>query len=114
MTVVGVNKRMEVDSTWIIKDNHYVYPMADLHAVLKGGFGNKCTGHWVSMTSLMSGAKLVALAYAWIQKGVSYFLSTCRSRHQSSVMYKSNFEDEFGNISRKFIPRRQISHFLYE
>jgi hypothetical protein len=114
MTAVEVKKRMEVDSTWIIKGNHSFYPMAGLNAVLKGRFGNKCTGHWVSMTSVIGGAKLLSLAYAWSQKGVSYFLSTCGSTHQSSVMYESNFEDEFGNVSSKFLPRPQISHFLYE
>jgi hypothetical protein len=88
--------------------------MADLHAVLKGGGGNKCAGHWVSMTSVIFGVKLLALAYAWSQKGVSYFLSTCGSTHQSSLIYESNFEDEFGNISTKFLPRPQISHFLYK
>jgi hypothetical protein len=38
MTAVEVKNSMEVDSTWIIKGNHYFYPMAGLHAVLKGGF----------------------------------------------------------------------------
>jgi hypothetical protein len=87
MTAVEVKKRMEVESTWIIKGNHYFYPMAGLHAVLKGRFGNTCAGHWVSMTSVIVGVKLLALSYAWSQKGVSYFLSTCGSTHKSSVMY---------------------------
>jgi hypothetical protein len=114
MTAVEVKKRMEVDSAWIIKGNHSFYPMASLHAVLKGRFGNKCAGHWVSMTSVICGVKLLVLAYAWSQKGVSYLFSTCGSTHHSSVMYESNFEDEFRNVSSKFLPRLQISHFLYE
>jgi hypothetical protein len=114
MTVVEVTERMEVESTWIIKDNHSFNPMAGLHAVLKGIFGNKCAGHWVSMTSVIGCVKLLALAYTWSQKGVSYFLPTCRITHHSSVMYKSSFEDEFGSISSEFFPRPQISHFLYE
>jgi hypothetical protein len=114
MTAVEVKKRMEVDSTWIIKGNHSFYPLAGLHAVLKGRFGNKCAGHWVSMTSVIGGVTLLVLAYAWSQNGVSYFLYTCGCTHQSSVMYESNFEDEFGNVSSKFLPRPQISHFLYE
>jgi hypothetical protein len=114
MTAVEVKKRMEVDWTWILKGNYSFYPMAGLHAVLKGRFGNKCAGHWVSMMSVIVGVKLLALAYAWSQKGVSDFLTTCGSKHQSSVIYESNFEDEFGNISSKFLPRPHISHFLYE
>jgi hypothetical protein len=63
MTAVEVKKRMEVDSTWIIKGKHSFYPMVGLHAVLKGIFGSKCAGHWVSMTSVIGGVKLLALAY---------------------------------------------------
>jgi hypothetical protein len=65
MTAVEVKKRMEVESSWIIKGNHSFYPMAGLNAVLKGGFGNKCAGHWVSMTSVIGGVRLLALAYTW-------------------------------------------------
>jgi hypothetical protein len=62
-------------------------------------------GHWVSMTIQIGGVKLLDMAYTWHQKGVSYFLSTCGSTHPSSVMYERNFEDDFGNISSKLLPR---------
>jgi hypothetical protein len=88
--------------------------MEALHAILKGRFGSNAADHWVSVTITNGGVKLIALAYTWIQKGVSYFMSTFHSTHPSSVMYESYFEDEFGNISSKFLPRSQISHFLCE
>jgi hypothetical protein len=44
MTAVEVKKKMEVDSTWIIKGNHYFYPMAGLHAVLKGDLVTNAQG----------------------------------------------------------------------
>jgi hypothetical protein len=114
LTAVEVKVRLNVDSTWIIKGNHAFYPMEALHAILKGRFETKIAGNWVSMTAVIGGVKLLTLCYAWSQMGVSYFLSTCGSTHQSSVIYQSNFEDELGNVSSKFLPRPQVCHFLYE
>jgi hypothetical protein len=88
--------------------------MEALHAILKGRFETKISGHWISMTTDIGGVKLLAMCYAWSQKGVPYFLSTCESTHQSSIVYQSNFEDEFGNVSSKFLPSPQVCHFLYE
>jgi hypothetical protein len=65
------------------------------------------------MKTPIGGIKLLALAYVWSQKGVSYILSTCGITHPSSIMYKSNFKDDFGNISSKLLPMPHISHFLY-
>jgi len=38
------------------------------------------------------------MAYAWSQKGVSFLLSTCGSTEPSTNMYRSYFEDDFGNV----------------
>jgi hypothetical protein len=113
MIAVEVKKRLGVDSTWIIKGKSSYYPMATLYAVLKARFGTKVAEHWVVMTVTIGGVKLIDIACAWSQRGVSYFLSACGSTHQSTVLYQSNFEDEFGNIDFKFIPRPHIAHFLY-
>jgi hypothetical protein len=88
--------------------------MTGLHTVLKGRLGTNAAGYWVSMTSRSGSVKLLTLAYDWSQNGVSYLLLTCGSTHQSSVIYESSFEDEFGNIISKFLPIPQISHFLYK
>jgi hypothetical protein len=105
---------LNVDSTWIIKGNHAFYPMEALNAIIKGIFETKISGHWVSVNAIIGGIKLLALCYAWSQKGVSYFLSACGSTHQSSIIYQSNFKDEFGNVISKFLPRPQVCHLLYE
>jgi hypothetical protein len=57
---------------------------------------------------------MMAMAYAWSQKVISYFLSTCGSTEVSSVLYRSTFEDEFGNVNYKFLPRPEIAHFTFE
>jgi hypothetical protein len=114
VTALEANKRLNIDSTWSIKGNHDFYPMGALHAVIKARFGTKIAGHWVTMMKTIAGVKMMDMAYAWSQKGISYFLSTCGSIEVSSVLYRSAFEDEFGNVDYEFLPRPQIAHFTFE
>jgi hypothetical protein len=111
--VVEVKKRLGVDSTWIIKVNSSYYPMAALYAVLNASFGTKVDGHWVVMTLAIGGVKLMDIEYDWSQRGKSYVLSTCGSNRQSTVIYQRNFEDKFGNVDFRLIPRPHITHFIY-
>jgi hypothetical protein len=87
--------------------------MDALSAVLKARFGTKVSGHWVAMMIIIITVKLMNIAYAWSQRGVSYFLPAYGSNEQSTVLYQSNFEDEFGNVDFNLIPRPHIAHFLY-
>jgi hypothetical protein len=41
VTALEAKKRINVDSTWIIKGNRDFYPMGALHAVIKARFGTK-------------------------------------------------------------------------
>jgi hypothetical protein len=66
------------------------------------------------MQATIAGVKLIAIAYAWSQTGVSYFISTCGATTPSPIMYISKFEDEWGNTSFKEINRPEIVRFLYE
>jgi hypothetical protein len=114
MKAVELKKRVNLNSTFIIKNNSTFFPTKALHGILRSRFGDKAAGHWVVMTTAISGVKLMAISYAWIHRGMSYFLSTCGSTAPSSVVYQSNFEDEFGNVDFKMLPRPQVCHFLYE
>ena len=114
MTAIEVKKRFGVHSTFIIKNNRTFFPMRALKRILDARYGEHPAGHWVVLTTEMSGVKLIALAYAWSQKGVSYFISTCGSTEASREKYVSSFEDEFGNVSHKTIERPELCHFLYE
>ena len=49
------------------------------------------------MTTTMSDVPIMVLAYAWSQRGVSYFVSTCGSTAKHDVKYRSKFEDDWGN-----------------
>jgi hypothetical protein len=96
------------------KGQSYFFSMGALHAMIKARFGTKIAGHWVTMTNTISGIRMMAMSYAWRQKGISYFLLTCGSTEVSSVLYLSAFEDEFGNVDYKFLPHPQIDHFTFE
>jgi hypothetical protein len=114
MMAVELKKYLNLKSTFIIKNNSILYPTKALHGILRSHFGDKAAGHWIFMTTTIAGGKLMAILYAWSQRGVSYFLSTCGSTAPSSIMYQSNFEDEFGNVDFKVLPCPQVCHFLYE
>jgi hypothetical protein len=113
-TAVELKCRLQVHSTWIVRQNNQFYPMRALHAVLKARHGGHPAGHWVVMRTTIGGVKLFALAYAWSQKGVSYFLSTCGKTSPAATMYKTHFEDDFGCVQTRDINRPEIAHFLYD
>jgi Transposase IS4 len=113
-TSVEVFKRMGVHSSFVVKNNMDFFPMKPLHSILKARHADRPAGHWVTMTATISEVPLIALAYAWSQKGVSYFISTCGSTEISPIKYESKFEDAWGNTCTKSINRPKLAHFLYE
>ena len=115
MTVVELKKRLGVHSTFIVKNNKNYFPMEVLYNVLKEArHGSHPAGHWVVMRAVISHVPVIAIAYAWSQKGVSYFISTCGKTTPSPHKYEAKFEDDWGNTSFREIPRPDILHVLYE
>jgi len=112
-TAVEVMNRFGVNSTWIIKQNQHWFPMKPLFAVLKARHKDRPAGHWVTFHATVSGIKLMAMAYAWSQRGISYILSTCGSTKTADKLYVSYFEDDYGNVGSKEICRPQLAHLLY-
>jgi len=113
-SAVELKKRLGVYGTFVVKNNKQMFPMEALHSVMKARHGRYPAGHWVVMRSIISGVPLIAIVYAWSQKGLSYFISTCGKTTPSIHKYESKFEDEWGNTTFKLIPRPEIVHFLYE
>jgi hypothetical protein len=72
------------------------------------------SGDWVTFTTEISGGKLIAIAYAWSQRGVSYLLSTCGSTEPSEKMYMSYFQDDFDNVGSKEVSRPKLAHLIYD
>jgi hypothetical protein len=114
MTCVELMKRKKVYSTFVLKGHNLLFPQGVLHSVLEARHGERPAGHWVSMTATIDGVDIIALAYAWSQKGVSYFVSTCGSTEISPIKYEYKFEDEWGNTEYKELNRPMLAHFLYE
>eukprot|EP00957_Ditylum_brightwellii_P060145 4567274-Ditylum_brightwellii.AAC.2 len=50
-TAVEVCNKFKVVSTWVIKNNTFLYPMDALYVILKARHKKKCLGHWVGMKS---------------------------------------------------------------
>jgi hypothetical protein len=113
-TAVEVMNRFSAHSSWIIKQNQNWFPMKALFAVLKARHKDRPAGHWVTFHTTISGVELIAMAYAWSQRGISYILSTCGSTAPAEKMYLSYFEDDYGNVSSKEISRPELAHLLYD
>ena len=111
---VELNRRLGLYSTFIVKQNVNYFPMQILHDILIARHGSRPAGHWVVMQANISGVDLFVMAYAWSQKGVAYFVSSCGTTVQHEKAYLSRFEDEYGNVQEKALPRPTIAHFLYE
>ena len=112
-TAIEVFKKFNVHSTWIIKNNTYLYPMEVLHSILQARFP-KPVGHWVVLKSTVQGVRLLACAYAWSHSRISYFLTTTGNTNPSKQTYRTQFEDEFGCVNFKDIPRPVFADMLYD
>ena len=113
-TCVELKKRLGVFSTFVLKKQAQFFPKEVLHSILQARHGDRPAGHWVVMKAVISEVTVLAIAYAWSQKGVSYFVSTCGCTQTSDVKYESKYEDAWGNTGYKLINRPEICHFLYE
>ena len=54
------------------------------------------------------------MAYAWSNRGIAYFVSSCGSTVRHETNYTSRFEDDYGNATEKQLPRPTVAHFLFE
>ena len=70
--------------------------------------------HFFSLKANIGGVDLFIMAYAWSQRGITCMVSSCGTTVRHEKTYKSKFEDEFGNVSKKELPRPAVVHFLYE
>lgn len=111
---IELKKRLGLYSTFIIKQNVQYFPMKILHAVLVARHGSRPAGHWVVMQANIGGVELYVMAYAWSSKGVAYMVSSCGKTVRHEQSYISRFEDEYGNVQEKELPRPAQAHMLYE
>ena len=68
---IEIIKKFKVHSTFIAKNNTNCFPMKVLHKILQVRFKDRPAGHWVTMSTMISGIPIYIIAYAWSQRGVS-------------------------------------------
>ena len=56
------------------------------------------------MQTTIAGVKLIAMAYAWSQKGVAYMISLCGTMVMHEHPYLSQYEDDFSNVQEMELP----------
>ena len=113
-TCVELKRRLGLYSTFIVKQNLNYFPMPVLHAVLRARYPQRTAGHWVVMKATISEVNVFVMAYAWLNRGVAYMVSSCGSTVRHEQNYRSKFEDEYGNVVVKELPRPTVAHLLYE
>jgi hypothetical protein len=110
---VTVKQVLNVESTFVIKNHTTLYPKRPLQAILKARHGTRPAGHWVVLTTKISGVDIIAIAYAWSQSSTAFFVSTVGTTAPARDCYCTNFEDEFGMVQSKLIPRPDICDFIF-
>jgi len=74
----GIETRepLDVESTFIVKNNSRLFPRRPLDAVLRARHPKRMAGHWVVFKTVIKGVALIALAYAWSNNDVAHMIST--------------------------------------
>ncbi len=111
---VELYKYLGIFSTFIVKHQTAFFPMKVLQAVLLARYGDRPAGKKVVMKANIAGCNIFVMAYAWSAKGISYIVSTCGTTVRHEENYYSKFENEYGHVEVKELPRPAIAHMLYE
>ena len=114
MCSVELKHNLNVDSTFIIKQQTDFYPKQVLLSILRARYPTKAAGHWVSMDCVIAGVPILVIAWAYSAKQVAYFVTTVGSTQPAPKQYKAWFEDDFGNRMYKLLPRPDIVHKYYD
>jgi hypothetical protein len=110
---VALSTELNVESTFILKQNESLFPKRPLMAVMRARHGERPAGHWVVMGTEISGVKLLAIAFAWSQSSTAFFISTVGTTGPAKESYRSSYEDEYGQKCSKLIRRPEIVDFIY-
>ena len=89
-TAIEVYKKCKVHSTWVIKNNKFVFPMEFICEIIKARH-KKTMEHWVVVITEISDVLIFACPHAWSQCSISYFLSTTVNIYPSLHLYRSQF-----------------------
>ena len=114
LSAVEMKWWFDVHSTWVIKQNTDFFPMKVMHSVLHAWHGEGPAGHWVVFCVTIGEVALIAIAYAWSQSSISYFVSTCGSTRPATESNETHFEDEFGLICSHKVNWPELLPWVYD
>ena len=112
--IVEVKNRLNVFSTFIVKQNVQYCPLQVIKKILRTRYPKRPAGRHIVMKAKISGVDLFLLAYAWSNTQSSFMISSCGTTVQHEICYRTHFCDDFGNVTFKEIPRPSIAHFYFE
>jgi len=110
---VHLKTMLGVHSTFVVKNNTWLFPKRALAAVLKARYPGNPQGHWVVMTTTILDVKLSAIVYAWSKDRWSYFITTMGDTNVSNDTYEAHYEDIWGVPRSKMILRPEVLAFVY-
>lgn len=113
-TVVELFKRLDVFSSFIVKNNTQYFPKYVIYEILLARFGDRPAGHWVVMHANISGVAIMIMAYAWSMKGISYIVSSCGKTIHHEKNYVMKYAAEYGQVCEKEIPCPTMAHILFD
>jgi hypothetical protein len=113
--VVELKKKMNVYSTFIIKQNLQYCPVQVIERIMKAQYRDgRLAGQHAVMKVTISGVEMFLLAYAWSNKQVVYIISSYGSTVPHEIPYRTHFTDDYGNVTFKELLRPSIAHFFLE
>ena len=113
--VVELKKKLNIYSTFIIKQNVQYCPLQVIQRVMRVRNRQGCpVGRHAVMKATICGVDLFLLAYAWSNKRMAYIVSFCGTTVVHEIPYCSHFTDDFCNVTFKELPHPSIAHFYFE
>ena len=102
-----VFKKIKVHSTWIIKNNNFLFPVEVISEIIKAG-QKKPMGHSVVTRTKILYIPIFACACDWSQNPSIIFYSTTGDTYRSLHLYRSQFEDDFACVGCREIPKKRF------
>ena len=93
--VVELKQKLNIYSTFIIKQNVQYCPLQVIQRVMRVRNRQGCpAGRHAVMKATICGVNLFLLAYAWSNKRMAYIVSSCGTTVVHEIPYRTHFTDE--------------------
>ena len=111
-------RTMDVESTFIVKNNTKLFPRRCLLAVLRARYPERMVGHWVVFRATIEDVDIKAVCYAWSNRDTTMLVSTVGNTYPAQDPYvslcpnfaydggetKQHCRPDLANVFMKFLP----------